>query len=269
MSLSRTDIEKIESASISEGLGMISKLFPGKVVFSSSLGQEDQVLTDVIFKNDLPIKIFTLDTGRLFGDTYDLLERTVARYKKPIQVYFPEAADVEEFVTTKGVNSFYESVENRKQCCHIRKVKPLNRALQGASVWITGVRAEQSDNRKEMPMIEWLEDKQIYKFNPLLNWTYAPSISPALNKNGIDPARACEILLAGGARNVFIEKFLAPQILKGKLDVGFTLGLLFLSVIFYPILGFGDSRYLGPAGAPLAPPPPAPAAGILPPPPPA
>jgi len=80
---------------------------------------------------------------------------------------------VEEFVTTKGVNSFYESVENRKECCNIRKVKPLNRALQGAEVWITGVRAQQSDSRKEMPMIEWLEDKQLYKFNPLVNWTFA------------------------------------------------------------------------------------------------
>ena len=172
MQLTKTDIDRIEKASLHEGLEMISVLFPGKVVFSSSLGQEDQVITDAIFKNNLPIKIFTLDTGRLFGESYELLERTNARYKKTIQVYFPDASDVEEFVMSKGVNSFYESVENRKLCCHIRKVKPLNRALQGASVWITGLRADQSDNRKEMPMIEWLEDKQLYKFNPLLRWTY-------------------------------------------------------------------------------------------------
>ncbi len=173
MRLNKNEIEKIETASLVEGLEIISDLFPGKVVFSSSLGQEDQVITDAIFKNELPIKIFTLDTGRLFNETYELLERTIARYKKNIQVYFPDAKDVEEFVTTKGVNSFYESVENRKECCSIRKVKPLNRALQGAEVWITGLRAEQSDNRKEMPMIEWIEDKRLYKFNPLLNWTYA------------------------------------------------------------------------------------------------
>ena len=172
MQLTKTDIDRIEKASLHEGLEIISDLFPGKVVFSSSLGQEDQVITDVIFKNNLPIKIFTLDTGRLFGESYDLLERTNARYKKTIQVYFPDASDVEEFVMSKGVNSFYESVENRKLCCHIRKVKPLNRALQGASVWITGLRADQSDNRKEMSMVEWLEDKQLYKFNPLLRWTY-------------------------------------------------------------------------------------------------
>jgi phosphoadenosine phosphosulfate reductase len=172
--LTKDQIEGIETASsLVEGLEMIGELFPGKVVFSSSLGQEDQVITDAIFKNDLPIKIFTLDTGRLFSESYELLERTTARYKKPIRVYFPEASDVEEFVTTKGVNGFYESVENRKECCNIRKVKPLNRALHGADVWITGVRAEQTDSRKEMPMIEWLEDKQLYKFNPLLHWTYA------------------------------------------------------------------------------------------------
>lgn len=174
MRLNKDQIERLEKASsLVEALEMISDLFPGKVVFSSSLGQEDQVITDAIFKNDLPIKIFTLDTGRLFSESYELLERTTARYKKPIRVYFPEAADIEEFVTIRGVNSFYESVENRKECCNIRKVKPLNRALQGADVWITGVRAEQSDSRKEMPIIEWLEDKQLYKFNPLLHWTYA------------------------------------------------------------------------------------------------
>ena len=174
MRLNKDQIERLEKASsLVEALEMISDLFPGKVVFSSSLGQEDQVITDAIFKNDLPIKIFTLDTGRLFSESYELLERTTARYKKPIRVYFPEAADIEEFVTTRGVNSFYESVENRKECCNIRKVKPLNRALHGADVWITGVRAEQSDSRKEMPIIEWLEDKQLYKFNPLLHWTYA------------------------------------------------------------------------------------------------
>jgi phosphoadenosine phosphosulfate reductase len=165
-------IKKIEECSLPEGLRTISDLFPGNVVFSSSLGQEDQVLTDVIFKNDLPIKIFTIDTGRLFNETYELLDRTTARYKKNIEVYFPDAADVEEFVNVKGINSFYESVDNRKECCHIRKVKPLNRALKGAKVWITGLRAEQSNNRHSMPMIEWSEDKQLYKYNPLINWTY-------------------------------------------------------------------------------------------------
>lgn len=170
-------IKKIEESSLPEGMKLVTELFPGKVVFSSSLGQEDQVLTDVIFKNDLPVKIFTIDTGRLFNETYELLDRTTARYKKNIAVYFPNTADVEEFVATKGINSFYESVENRKECCHIRKVIPLNRALAGAKVWITGLRAEQSNNRHDMPMIEWSEEKQLYKFNPLIKWSYDDMIS--------------------------------------------------------------------------------------------
>lgn len=170
--LSAEIIQKIEESSLPEAIRLIAELFPGKVVFSSSLGQEDQVITDAIFKNNIAVKVFTLDTGRLFNETYELLDRTTARYKKDIKVYFPDSADVEEFVTTKGINSFYESVENRKGCCYIRKVKPLNRALEGAKVWITGLRAEQSDNRHDMPMIEWSEEKQLYKFNPLIRWTY-------------------------------------------------------------------------------------------------
>ncbi len=177
-------IQKIEACSLPEAVSLVADLFPGKVVFSSSLGQEDQVLTDVIFKNDLPVKIFTLDTGRLFNETYELLDRITARYKKNIQVYFPEAADVEEFVSAKGINSFYESVENRKGCCFIRKVKPLNRALAGAKVWITGLRAGQSDNRQNMPMIEWSEEKQLYKFNPLINWSFDDMIN-YIEKNNV------------------------------------------------------------------------------------
>jgi phosphoadenosine phosphosulfate reductase len=165
-------VQKIENAPLIESLELVAELFPGQVVFSSSLGQEDQLITDAIFKNNLPIKIFTIDTGRLFYETYELLDRTNARYKKNITVYFPDFADVESFVSEKGVNSFYESVENRKGCCYIRKVKPLNRALQGARVWITGLRAEQSENRKDMKIIEWIEEKQLYKFNPLIKWSF-------------------------------------------------------------------------------------------------
>src|SRR5688572_26906832 len=115
-------IKKVEESSLVEGIRLVADLFPGGVVFSSSLGQEDQVLTDIIFKNELPVKIFTIDTGRLFNETYELLDRTTARYKKPVQVYFPESVDVEAMVTAKGINSFYESIDNRKECCHFRKV---------------------------------------------------------------------------------------------------------------------------------------------------
>src|ERR1044071_10490965 len=108
MQLNRNDIERIESAaSLVEALEIICNYFPEKVVFSSSLGQEDQVITDAIFRNDLPIKIFTLDTGRLFSESYELLERRTARYKKHIRVYLPEDSDVEEHVSTKAVTRFY------------------------------------------------------------------------------------------------------------------------------------------------------------------
>jgi len=184
MMLTPEQIKNIEHSSVAEAIRLVTESFPQETVFSSSLGQEDQVLTDIIFKNNLPVKIFTIDTGRLFNETYELLDRTTARYKKPVHVYFPDAGDVEEFVGIKGVNSFYESVENRKECCHIRKVKPLNRALKGAKVWITGLRAEQSNNRQHMPMIEWSDEKQLYKFNPLINWTYDEMID-YINKNNV------------------------------------------------------------------------------------
>ena len=172
MKLTEENIKEIENSAFPGTLALVCELLPGKIVFSSSLGQEDQVITDAIFKNRLPVTIITIDTGRLFNETFELLDKTEARYKNIIQVYFPDADDVEEFVSAIGINSFYESVENRKTCCHIRKVKPLSRALEGAGVWITGLRAEQSLNRMQMPMIEWLDEKQLYKFNPLINWSY-------------------------------------------------------------------------------------------------
>lgn len=170
--LSHEDILHIENLSLEEGLKFITEKISGDVVFSSSLGQEDQVITDAIFKNNLPVKIFTLDTGRLFYEHYELLAKNNARYKTKTQVYFPEASDVEKYVNEKGINAFYQSVENRKECCFIRKVKPLNRALEGAKVWITGLRSEQSENREGMKMVEWDEERQLYKYNPLIHWTY-------------------------------------------------------------------------------------------------
>lgn len=175
--LTQEQIQRIEESSLPDALRMVAEIFPGKIKFSSSLGQEDQVITDAICRNKIDIEVFTLDSGRLFYETYELIERTNARYRTNLKVYFPDPADVEAFVTEKGINSFYESVENRKQCCFIRKVKPLNRALKGAKVWITGLRAEQSENRKNMPMIEWDEQKQLYKFNPLINWCYEEIIN--------------------------------------------------------------------------------------------
>lgn len=164
--------EFLENVSIEEGLRKVAELYPGKVKLSSSMGQEDQVLTDIISRNGIDISIFTLDTGRLFNETYELIEKTEARYKRKIEIFFPDAHQVEEMVNEHGINLFYNSVEERKLCCHIRKVVPLNRALEGVSVWITGIRAEQSSFREKLPIIEWLPEKNLFKYNPLLHWSY-------------------------------------------------------------------------------------------------
>jgi phosphoadenosine phosphosulfate reductase len=153
-----------------EKLKFLAEQHPGKVVFTTSFGYEDQVITDMIFDNDIDIKVITLDTGRLFPETYKVFRSTTERYKKEIQVYFPPADKVEEMVTKKGPYSFYESLENRKECCFIRKVLPLKRALSGNEIWITGLRASQSNNRSEMKEFEVDKGNNILKFNPLKDW---------------------------------------------------------------------------------------------------
>jgi phosphoadenosine phosphosulfate reductase len=183
-----TDLKDLEdflkNNSVEEGLKKLAQSYPGKVKFSSSLGQEDQVLTDMIARHSIDISIFTLDTGRLFNETYELIEKTEARYKKKIQIYFPQAKAVEEMVNKGGINLFYNSVEERKLCCNIRKVEPLSRALAGTSVWITGLRASQTTIRHELPLIEWLPEKQLYKYNPLLNWSY-DEVMNYINANSV------------------------------------------------------------------------------------
>ena len=162
----------LEKLSLAEGLQYINEKYGSKAVFSSSFGQEDQVIFDAIAKNNLDIRIFTLDTGRLFQETYELMDNTKSRYGRKFETFFPDKDKVENLVKEKGFNSFYFSVENRKECCGIRKIEPLKRALQGAAVWITGIRSEQSENRSDMPMVEWDENNKIIKYNPLLHWTY-------------------------------------------------------------------------------------------------
>lgn len=171
VSIVNTLLEKTKGFSIEETLAFLVSEYQESVVFSTSFGQEDQVITALIAKNDLPITIFTLDTGRLFQETYDVFHKTIKKYKKEIKVYFPEATSVEELLETKGPNSFYESVENRKECCFVRKVVPLTKALKGNAIWITGLRAEQSENRQNMDLFEYDAHFDIIKFNPLLRWT--------------------------------------------------------------------------------------------------
>lgn len=166
-------LEKTKDFSIEETFSFLAEEYTGKVVFSTSFGQEDQVITDLIDKSEAAITIFTLDTGRLFQETYDVFHRTLKKYKTPIKVCFPEAKAVEELLEKKGPNSFFDSVENRKECCSIRKVVPLKKALAGNAVWITGLRAEQSENRSDLNLFEYDDHFQIIKFNPLLKWTLA------------------------------------------------------------------------------------------------
>ncbi len=168
------DLEKsLKNLSLADRLIQVREHFVGKrIVFSTSFGQEDQGITHAIASTGLDIEIFTLDTGRQFQESYELIDLTTKKYGIVLKTYFPNTQKTEELVAQKGFNSFYQSVENRKECCYIRKIEPLNRALADAHVWITGLRAEQSDNRSSMPMLEWDEAKKILKFNPLIDWTF-------------------------------------------------------------------------------------------------
>ncbi|WP_080056803.1 phosphoadenylyl-sulfate reductase [Spirosoma aerolatum] len=164
--------ERLLGLSNVDAMRTLAELFPGQIVFSTSLGFEDQVITDLIASNDIPVRIFTLDTGRMFSETYSVWKKTNDRYGINIETYYPQADAVEKLMTGKGPYSMYESVENRKECCGIRKVEPLNRALKGQKIWITGIRAEQSANRQGMTQLEWDEAHQLFKFHPLMDWTF-------------------------------------------------------------------------------------------------
>jgi phosphoadenosine phosphosulfate reductase len=163
--------DKLTGRSADEVLGYFAENYPGKVILGSSMGAEDQVLTDMICRINKNISIFTLDTGRLFPETYELIDRTSKKYGLHIKIYFPDGAQVEEMVNSKGINLFYDSIENRKLCCNIRKIEPLKRALPGNEVWINGIRKDQSLIRFSTKLVDWEENYQIIKVNPLLNWT--------------------------------------------------------------------------------------------------
>jgi len=162
---------ELQNASIHEVLEFFLHEYKGKIVFSTSMGAEDQVITQMIAGFDNKPRVFTLDTGRLFQETYDLIETTVARYKINIEIMFPDNTLVQEMVMAHGINLFYQSIEYRKLCCHIRKIEPLTRALKGAEVWISGLRNEQSVTRTDIQLVEWDDKFKIIKINPLKSWT--------------------------------------------------------------------------------------------------
>jgi phosphoadenosine phosphosulfate reductase len=138
---------------------------------ASSFGAEDMVLTDLIARHGLPIAIFTLDTGRLPGETYDLIDRVHAHYALPVEVYCPDTRAIESYVRDNGVNAFYRSVELRQSCCAIRKTEPLARALAGRSAWISGQRRAQSATRSAVDIEKIDAVHALPKFNPLADWS--------------------------------------------------------------------------------------------------
>lgn len=175
---------ELTKLNIVEQFIFLSKKYRNKICFSTSFQFEDQIITDIIFSNNIDIEVFTLDTGRHFEETYKTLNQTIKKYNKKINVLFPENSDIEELMTQKGAYSFYESLENRKECCYLRKVKPLNKYLEGKSCWITGLRAEQNVSRTNLNILENDESHNLLKFNPLLHWTSA-QIKDYIFKNNV------------------------------------------------------------------------------------
>jgi phosphoadenosine phosphosulfate reductase len=161
----------IDNANPVQTLSVIAEAWPRQVVLSTSFSAEDQVITHMVIDHHIPIDLFTLDTGRLFPETYSTWTATLEKYGVPITAYYPDAQALQQFVAANGPNAFYESVDLRKNCCHIRKVEPLQRALRHRKVWITGIRAAHSPNRQDMPQIEWDAAHEVFKFHPLLHWT--------------------------------------------------------------------------------------------------
>ena len=164
-------LHQLNGLSISEFLKILATDYPNAITFSSSFSYEDQVITHEILHNNLAIKIFTLDTGRMFPETYTTWNNTNNKYNTTIKAYYPNQDAIQDLVAERGPNSFYESVQNRKDCCFIRKVEPLKRALAGNQIWITGLRAAHSPDRHDLPVIEWDESNKIIKYHPLLHWS--------------------------------------------------------------------------------------------------
>ncbi len=180
----REIIEQTRGLDAQELLAYVVKRFGGRAALATSLGAEDQVLIDMLSHVAPQLPVFTLDTGRLPQETYDLIDATRKRYDIEIEVLFPDRADVEAMVHEKGVNLFYHSVENRKACCHVRKVIPLRRRLAQLDAWITGLRREQAVTRQEVQTVEWDQANGLIKINPLADWT-AEGVWEYIRRNNV------------------------------------------------------------------------------------
>lgn len=174
----------ISNKSLEEQLEVLAATFPGKIVFTTSFGMEDQVITDMVSRNNIQIEIITIDTGRLFPQTYKVFNETIKKYNNKITVYYTDYLLVESMMTEKGPYSFYYSRENRLECCRLRKVLPLKRALEGRCLWISGIRANQSENRSNMEIIEYDHVNNLHKFYPLFDWSFE-DVKSYIKKNHV------------------------------------------------------------------------------------
>jgi phosphoadenosine phosphosulfate reductase len=165
------DLRLAAIASLEERVAEIARAIPGRIAFSTSLGLEDQALLHAIAASGADIDVFTLDTGRHFPETLETLQASEQRYHTRIRVVAPDAREVEELVARDGIFGFRLAVENRKACCEIRKVRPLNRALAGAAGWVTGLRRDQSAERATVPFAAWDAEHALVKINPLADWS--------------------------------------------------------------------------------------------------
>ena len=185
---------------IKENIGVINDLLKGKsaleiityfndnlgdkITFGTSLGAEDQVITQILASINSKVPIFTLDTGRLFPQTYDLIDSTSTKYKIIIKPYSPVNTEVEAMVVENGMNLFFKSIELRKHCCQVRKLRPLKRALEGREAWFTGLRRSQSITRIDMQIVEWDANSNMLKVNPLIDWS-EEDVWKYIKENGI------------------------------------------------------------------------------------
>ncbi len=178
---------QLDGKSAEEVIAFFGREFNGEIALSSSLSYEDQALTHMIASNPdarSEYRIFTLDTGRLFPETYQLIDRTNMAYDINIEVFFPDYKEVQRMVREEGINLFYNSIESRHLCCQIRKLEPLGRAFKGLKAWVCGLRKSQSLTRKDMQLVEWDEKNGIFKINPLIDWSEEETIA-YVKKNGI------------------------------------------------------------------------------------
>jgi phosphoadenosine phosphosulfate reductase len=162
--------ERFRDAPAEEVVGFFLQAYKGRIALSSSLSIEDQTLTDIIVRQG-GTRIFTLDTGRLFPETYQLIDKTNLTYGIQLEVFFPDYNEVQRMVQEEGINLFYNSIESRHRCCQVRKLEPLQRAFKGLDAWICGLRREQSVTRQDMQVVEWDAMHQLIKVNPLISWT--------------------------------------------------------------------------------------------------